>query len=107
MKRPSKFNGEGKSLGGDLSPSPSAGPPGSSRLITFPGPAASSAGDIEDAGVSPASASSFVSLGSAISPVILRLQGGFPKVRVLAGAPREEVRARRPSNQPVEEEWPD
>lgn len=81
----------------------SPGPPGSNRLIPFPGPAASSAGDIEDAGVSPASASSFVSLGSAISPVILRLQGGFPRVKVRRAAEVGEPAARL-VNQPGEEE---
>lgn len=60
MKRPSKFDGEGKSLGGDLSPSPSAGPPGSSRLVPFPVAAAAKGRDTEGAGVSSASASSFV-----------------------------------------------
>ena len=84
MKRPSKFDGEGKSLGGDLSPSPSAGPPGSSRLIPFPRSAAAAlaAEGSEDAGVSSASASStFVPLGSLTHAVVLRLQGGFPKIR--------------------------
>ena len=65
----------------------SSGPPGSNRLIPFPrSSAATIAGDQEDAGVSSASASSFVSLGSAISPVILRLQGGFPKIRAKGAA---------------------
>lgn len=75
----------------------SSGPPGPNRLIPFPGSAARTSRDQEDAGVSSASASSFVSVGSAISPVILRLQGRFPRIKVLAGAPREEERARRPS----------
>ena len=61
----------------------SPGPPGSNRVIQFPGvSAAASAGDQEGAGVSSASASStFVSLGSVTHAVVLRLQGGFPKIR--------------------------
>jgi hypothetical protein len=106
MKRPSKFGGETGALAG-VSTSP-LGPPQSEAIIQFPSPAAKLAGAREDAGVPPASASSsFVSLGSAISPVILLLQGGFPRVKVLADAPREEVRARRPFSQPVEEGEPD
>lgn len=81
----------------------SPGPPGSNRLIQFPGSAARTSRDIEDAGVSPASASSFVSLGSAISPVILRLQGEFPKIRVRRPAEGGE-QAERLVNQPGEEE---
>lgn len=78
----------------------SSGPPGSNRVIQFPGvSAAASAGDQEDAGVSSASASSFVSLGSVTHAVVLRLRGGFPRVHVLAGAPREEEQARRPFDQ--------
>lgn len=60
----------------------SPGPPGSNRVISFPGvPAAASAGDQEDAEVSSASASSFVSLGAVTHAVVLRLRGGFPKIR--------------------------
>ena len=80
MKRPSKFDGEGKSLGGDLSPSPH-GPPLGPTVIQFPSPAAF-AGAREDAGVSSASASStFVPLGAVTHAVVLRLRGGFPKIR--------------------------
>lgn len=86
MKRPSKFDGEGKSLAGDLSPSPSAGPPGSSRLIPFPVAAAAKGRDTEGAGVSSASASSFVPLGDAVHAVVLRLRGDLPKVRVTRGS---------------------
>jgi len=83
MKRPSKFDGEGKSLAGDLSPSPSAGPPGSSRLIPFPVAAAAKGRDTEGAGVSSASASSlFIPLGMAAHAVVMKLQGGFPRIRV-------------------------
>lgn len=82
MKRPSKFDGEGKSLAGDLSPSPSAGPPGSSRLIPFPVAAAAKGRDTEGAGVSSASASStFVPLGDLTHAVVLRLAGGYPRIR--------------------------
>jgi hypothetical protein len=82
MKRPSKFDGEGKSLAGDLSSSPSSGPPESGCLIPFPGAAARSPRDTEGAGVSSASASSFVPLGDAVHAVVLRLQGGYPRVKV-------------------------
>lgn len=97
MKRPSKFDGESATPGSEaFSPS---GPPLGSNLIQFPSPAANLAGDTEGAGVSSASASStFVSLGAVTHAVLLRLQGGFPRVKVLAGAPREEERARRPLN---------
>ena len=82
MKRPSKFDGEGKSLGGDLSPSPSAGPPGSSRLIPFPRSAAAAlaAEGSEDAGVSSASASSFVQIGVPARAVVMRIKQGIPKI---------------------------
>jgi len=58
----------------------SPGPPGSNRVIPFPGSAAS-ARDQEGAGASPASASSFVSLGDATHAVVMRLRGGYPKIR--------------------------
>lgn len=64
------------------------------------------AGSGEDAGVSSASASSFVSLGSITHAVVLRLRGGFPMVKVMAGAPWEEEQARRPFNQPAEGDEP-
>lgn len=102
-------DGEGVSLAGDVVPflSP-ARRIGQTAVSSSPGPAAaSSAGDQEDAGVSSASASSFVSLGSVTHAVVLRLQGGFPKVKVLAGAQREEEPTRRPFSQPVEEGEPD
>ena len=72
----------------------SPGPPGSNRVIQFPGvSAAASAGDQEGAGVSSASASStFVSLGNLTHAVVLRLQGGFPKIRGPARL-REEMPA--------------
>ncbi len=58
------------------SPRPAAG----ETVINFPSPAAF-AGAREDAGVSSAPASSFVSLGEAAHAVVLRLQGGYPKIR--------------------------
>ncbi|GMB80517.1 hypothetical protein NN6n1_12990 [Shinella zoogloeoides] len=54
-------------------------------VINFPSPAAF-AGAREDAGVSSASASSFIPLGIAAHAVVLRLQGGFPKIRVRGAA---------------------
>lgn len=77
-------DGEGVSLAGDVVPFPSpARRVGQTAKSSSPGPAAaSSAGDQEDAGVSSASASSFVPLGSLTHAVVLRLQGGFPKIRV-------------------------
>lgn len=84
MKRPSNLDGKGLSLAGDVVPFPSsarrAGQTANSQL---PGvSAAASAGDQEDAGVSSASASStFTSLGSLTHAVVLRLHGGFPKIR--------------------------
>lgn len=56
----------------------------SNSVVQFPGvsAAASSAGDQEGAGVSSASASStFVPLGNLTHAVVLRLQGGLPKIR--------------------------
>lgn len=94
-------DGEGRSLAGDVLPFPSpARRAGQTANSQPPGvSAAASAGVQEGAGVSSASASSFVPLGSLTHAVVLRLQGGFPKIRV-AGAPREEERARRPLNRP-------
>ncbi len=58
----------------------SPGPPGSNRVIPFPAPPPSPGR--EGAGVSSASASStFVSLGAVTHAVVLRLRGGFPKIR--------------------------
>lgn len=94
MKRPSKFDGEGKSPASDRLPSPSAGPPGSSRLIPFPVAAAAKGRDQEGAGVSSASASSFVPLGDLTHAVVLRLAGGYPKIR---GPVRPGGQPHRPS----------
>lgn len=82
----------------------SPGPPGSNRVIPFPAPPPSPGR--EGAGVSPASASSFIPLGDAVHAVVLRLKGDFPRVRVMAGAPWEEEQARRPLNQPPEGDEP-
>ncbi|GAA4169256.1 hypothetical protein GCM10023069_25530 [Shinella granuli] len=105
MKRPSKSDGKGQSLAGDVLPFPSLARSAGPTTIQFSSPAAKLAGDTEGAGVSSASASStFVSLGSVTHAVVLRLRGGSPKVNVLAGAQREEWPTRRPFNQPEEEE---
>lgn len=89
----------------------STSPPSPARrigetVIQFPGTAARTSRDQEDAGVSSASASSFMPLGDAVHAVVLRLRGDFPRVRVLAGAPWEEEQARRPFNQPPEGDEP-
>ncbi len=106
MKRPSKFDGKGRSLAGDVVPFPSpARRVGQTANSLFPGSAASAL-DQEGAGVSPASASSFVPLGDAVHAVVLRLKGDFPRLRVMAGAPWEEEQARRPFNQPPEGDEP-
>lgn len=78
---------------------PSSGPPLGPTVIKFPrsSAAALAAEGSEGAGVSSASASSFVLLSVPVHAVLMRLQGRFPRVQVLAGAPREEERARRPS----------
>ena len=62
---------------------PSSGPPLGPTVIQFPrsSAAALAAEGSEGAGVSSASASSFVSLGAVTHAVVLRLQGGFPKIR--------------------------
>lgn len=81
----------------------SPGPPGSNRVIQFPGvSAAASAGDQEDAGVSSASASSFVHLGVPARAVVLRIKQGLPKLR-LGGAAGRRIAA-PPVDQPGEEE---
>lgn len=85
----------------------SPGPPGSNRVIPFPGSAARPSRDREDTGVSSASVSSlFIPLGMAAHAVVMKLQGDFPRVRVMAGAPWEEEQARRPFNQPPEGDEP-
>lgn len=62
----------------------SSGPPGSNRLIPFPVAAATKGRDQEGAGVSSASASSFVPLSVPVHAVLMRLKGRFPRVKVLA-----------------------
>lgn len=87
MKRPSRSDGKGRSLAGDVVPFPSLARSAGPTTIQFPGvSAAASAGDQEDAGVSSASASSFVSLGAVTHAVVLRLRGGFPRVNVMRDA---------------------
>ena len=103
MKRPSNSDGDEANrfphAVGELpasSPRPAAG----ETVIQFPSPAAKSAGAREDAGVSSASASStFIPLSVPARAVVMRLQGQFPKVKVLAGAQREEEPTRRPFGQ--------
>lgn len=77
-------DGEGRSLAGDVVPFPSpARRAGQTANSSSPGPAAAaSAGDQEDAGVSSASASSFVPLSVPVRAVVMRLQGRFPRIRV-------------------------
>lgn len=61
----------------------SPGPPGSNRVIKFPGSAARPSRDREDTGVSSASVSSlFIPLGMAAHAVVMKLQGGFSRIRV-------------------------
>lgn len=87
MKRPSKFDGETGTLAG-VSASP-LGPPQGEAVIPFPRSAAAAlaAEGSEGAGVSSASASStFTSLGDLTHAVVLRLAGGYPKIRVRGAA---------------------
>jgi hypothetical protein len=78
VKRPSKFDGESATPASEAS-SPS-GPPLGSNLIPFPAPP--QLPGREGAGVTSASASSFELLGAITHAVVLRLQGGFPKIKV-------------------------
>ena len=83
MKRPSKDSDEANRFpqaADELSAS-SHRPAAGETVIQFPSPAAS-AGAREDAAVSSASASLFVSIGAVTHAVVLRLRGGFPKIRV-------------------------
>ena len=81
----------------------SPGPPGSNRVISFPGvSAAASAGDQEGAGVSSASASStFVQVGVPARAVVMRIKQGLPKIR---GPARPGGQPRRSSDQCAEGE---
>lgn len=98
MKRPSNSDGDGEAQGFMREPTspPSLRSAAGGTVIQFPGvSAAASAGDQEGAEVSSASASStFVSLGSVTHAVVLRLKGGFPKIR---GPARPGGQPRRPS----------
>lgn len=84
MKRPSNSDGDGEAQGFMRRPTspPSLSPPQGETVIQFPSPAAKTAGAREDAGVTSASASSFELLGAITHAVVLRLQGGFPKIKV-------------------------
>lgn len=82
MKRPSKDSDEANRFpqaADELSASSHRAAAGET-VIQFPSPA-DFAGAREGAGVPPASASSFVQLGNLTHAVVLRLQGGFPKIR--------------------------
>lgn len=84
MKRPSNSDGDGEAQGFMREPTspPSLRSAAGGTVIQFPSPAAF-AGAREGAGVSSASASStFVSLGTAVHAVVLRLKGDFPRIRV-------------------------
>lgn len=54
------------------------------------GATAAAFGSGKDAGVSSASASSFVPLAVPVQAVVLRLQGKFPRVKAMRGADWEE-----------------
>jgi hypothetical protein len=86
VKRPSKFSGNDGDQGLHAVPDHPAVPPAASgeTIIPFPRSAAAAlaAEGSEDAGVSSASASSFVPLSVPIRAVVMRLQGKFPKIRV-------------------------
>jgi len=86
VKRPSKFSGNDGDQGLHAVPDHPAVPPAApgETIIPFPRSAAAalSAEGSEDAGVSSASASSFVPLSVPVRAVVLRLQGRFPKIRV-------------------------
>jgi len=73
---------------------PSSGPPLGPTVIPFPGSAARTSRDQEGAGVSSASASSFQMLGDLTHAVVLRLAGGYPKIR---GPVRPGGQPHRPS----------
>lgn len=62
------------------------------EIIQFRANAAAGSG--EDAGGSSASASSFIPLGMAAHAVVMRLQGGAPKIRVRRAAEGGEPAAR-------------
>jgi hypothetical protein len=90
-------DGEGVSLAGDVVPfSSPARRAGQTDDSSFPrsSAAALAAEGSEGAGVSSASASSFKSLGDLTHAVVLRLAGGYPKIR---GPVRLSSRPHRPS----------
>ncbi|KKX29573.1 hypothetical protein YH62_15540 [Rhizobium sp. LC145] len=67
-------------------------------VIPFPSRRANSAASSGSAagGDPPSPPASFVPVGDAVAAVVLRLRGGFPKVKVLAAGPREEEKDRQP-----------
>jgi hypothetical protein len=79
-------DGEGRSLAGDVLPFPSpARRAGQTDESSFPrsSAAALAAEGSEGAGVSSASVPSlFIPLGMAAHAVVMKLQGGFPRIRV-------------------------
>jgi hypothetical protein len=101
MKRPSKDSDEANRFpqaADELSAS-SHRPAAGETVIQFPSPAAF-AGAREGAGVSSASASStFIPLGDLTHAVVLRLAGGYPRIRVERAA--EEALAARSGDQPA------
>lgn len=74
---------------------PSSGPPLGPTVIAFrranPPPRRPVADDTP-----PVSSAPFQPLGEAVAAVVVRLRGGFPKVKVLAAGPREEAKDRQP-----------
>lgn len=82
MKRPSKDSDEANRFpqaADELSAS-SHRPAAGETVIQFPSPAAKSAGAREGAGVSSASASSFVQIGVPARAVVMRIKQGRPKI---------------------------
>jgi hypothetical protein len=82
VKRPSNSDGDGEAQGFMRRPTspPSLSPPQGETVIPFPAPP--QLPGREGAGVTSASASSFELLGAVTHAVVLRLQGGFPKIKV-------------------------
>lgn len=73
MKRPLKFDGKGRSVGGDVVPFP--------HSVRHAGQTAKSPVVGNAAGTGPFS-TPFISLGDAVDAVVLHLRGGYPKIRV-------------------------
>lgn len=83
----------GKRLAG-LLPAVS-GPPGPTVIPFRRANSAASSGSAAG-GDPPSPPAPFVPVGDAVAAVVLRLRGGFPKVKVLASGPREEEKDRQP-----------